>query len=100
MPDSNLDDPDVTPVVADEDEDDDEDGTTPFDHPLFLPVLLFLGSLWFIRDGWFNPEMEWVKFNRYGSFVMLALTIATTRSALIEMGKLGKGADSPENPQD
>jgi hypothetical protein len=24
---------------------------TPFDHPLFLPVLLFAGMLWFGYDG-------------------------------------------------
>jgi len=50
---------------------------TPFDHPLFLPALLFAGMLWFGYDGFINqdPEMhEHQEFNRYG---FVALTLAT-----------------------
>ena len=49
-------------------EENEEDGppSTPFDHPFFLPVLLTGFGVWFGYDGWFNEEMEWVKFNRYG----------------------------------
>jgi hypothetical protein len=43
---------------------------TPFDNPWFLPVVLLGLALWFGWDGWFNQEMEWIKFNRYG-FVFL-----------------------------
>ena len=51
--------------------DEDAPPATPFDNPYFLPVVLFGLSVWFGYDGWFNEEMEWVKFNRYG-FVFLA----------------------------
>jgi hypothetical protein len=50
---------------------------TPFDHPLFLPALLFLGMLWFGYDGWINqdPDMlEHQDFNRIGFGVLTALT--------------------------
>jgi len=46
--------------------------STPFDNPLFLPVLLWVFAAWFLYDGWFNPEMEWLKFNR-GGFAVSAL---------------------------
>jgi hypothetical protein len=29
----------------------------PFDHPYFLPGLLFAIALWFGYDGWFNEEI-------------------------------------------
>lgn len=49
---------------------------TPFDHPLFLPILLAAGAVWFGYDGWFNPEMaEHRDFNRWG-FVALVLATA------------------------
>ena len=49
----------------------DEDGSheTPFDHPLFLPIILGGLSLWFFYDGFLNsdPEMlEHLTFNRAG----------------------------------
>ena len=50
---------------------------TPFDHPMFLPVLLAGFTLWFGYDGFINadPEMlEHETFNRYGFFVLLVLT--------------------------
>jgi hypothetical protein len=45
---------------------DDEVAPTPFDNPFFLPVILIGFAIWFIYDGWFNPDMEWIKFNRTG----------------------------------
>ena len=53
-------------------ESDDEDAPSPFDHPAFLPVLLWALALWFGYDGWFNENIEAVNFNRYG-FGLLAL---------------------------
>ena len=50
---------------------------TPFDHPLFLPALLFGGMLWFGYDGWIttDPEMlEHQSFNRWGFGVLTLLT--------------------------
>ena len=44
---------------------------TPFDHPLFLPAILAGLALWFGYDGWFNPEIKAVNFNRYGFGVLL-----------------------------
>lgn len=53
-------------------EDDDEDeASSPFDHPAFLPVLLFGMALWFGYDGWFSETIESVRFNRYGFFFLL-----------------------------
>ncbi len=53
----------AAPAAEDEDE---GPPSTPFDSPYFLPVILWGFTLYFGYDGWFNPEMEWVKFNRYG----------------------------------
>ena len=50
---------------------------TPFDHPLFLPVLLIGGVLWFGYDGWINTDpamLEHQEFNRYGFGVLLLLS--------------------------
>jgi hypothetical protein len=43
-----------------------EDASSPFDHPAFLPVILVAVALWFGFDGWFNAEIESARFNRYG----------------------------------
>jgi hypothetical protein len=58
--------------------------STPFDNPFFLPVLLVVFTVWFAYDGWLNPETEWVRFNRYGALVCLALAILTARRAVRE----------------
>ena len=50
---------------------------TPFDHPLFLPVLLVAGVLWFGYDGWINQDPDMLEhrdFNRYGFGVLLLLS--------------------------
>jgi hypothetical protein len=50
---------------------------TPFDHPLFLPVLLFAGMLWFGYDGFINsdPDMaEHRAFNQIGFAILTLLT--------------------------
>ncbi len=52
--------------------------TTPFDKPFFMPVLLFALALWFGYDGWFNEEMEWIKFNRVVFCGLIILVIYTT----------------------
>lgn len=47
---------------------------TPFDHPLFLPVLLIAFCAWFGYDAYLNrdPDMlEHLGFNRFGLRVML-----------------------------
>jgi hypothetical protein len=52
--------------------------STPFDKPFFMPVLLFLLSLWFGYDGWFNEEIKSIRFNRVMFAVLIVLVIYTT----------------------
>ena len=47
----------------------------PFDNPYFLPVALFAFALWFGYDGWCNPLIESVMFNRVGFPILLALAV-------------------------
>ena len=65
-------------------EDEEEFAPTPFDNPFFLPVILLAFAVWFIYDGWFNPDMEWIKFNRTGAAVTTVLGIYFTVKALRE----------------
>lgn len=44
----------------------------PFDHPWFLPVLLYGFTIWFGYDGWFNPDIKAVTFNRVLAPIWLA----------------------------
>ena len=58
----------------------DEEGPveTPFDHPLFLPVILGGLSLWFFYDGFINQDeamLEHLAFNR-GGFAVLSVAAA------------------------
>ncbi len=57
---------------------------TPFDNPWFLPGLLTLLAVWFGYDGWFNPEIEAVMFNRVGFGIWVALALYTGLGALRE----------------
>jgi hypothetical protein len=66
------------------DVDEDEDVATPFDNPYFLPVILLGFAAWFIYDGWFNPDMEWIKFNRVGAAVTSVLGLWFTLRAIRE----------------
>jgi hypothetical protein len=66
---------DVEALQEDDEDSDEEYARTPFDNPFFLPVLLIGFTIWFIYDGWFNPEMEWIKFNRVGAGVFSLLAI-------------------------
>ena len=67
-----------------EGEDEEGPASTPFDNPFFLPVLLWVFAAWFFYDGWFNPEMEWIQFNRYGFGVSAALASWYTLRGLRE----------------
>lgn len=60
-----------------EHEQEDAPPSTPFDNPFFLPVILAGFTVWFAYDGWFNPEMEWIRFNRYGALVAGAAALYT-----------------------
>jgi hypothetical protein len=75
---------------------------TPFDHPLFLPTILSGLALWFGYDGWFNPEIEAVNFNRYGFGVLLLLAVWFGYKGLQEMRMLreqdeGSSGDSSDS---
>jgi hypothetical protein len=59
---------------ASDTEDDDEPVETPFDHPLFLPVVLLGLSLWFFWDGFVVPMEDHLTFNRWGFAVLAVLT--------------------------
>ncbi len=66
------------PEVSDDYE---EPAPTPFDHPLFLPVLLAGLTLWFGYDGWLNTDPEMLEhgtFNRVGFVGLLLGTIYTS----------------------
>jgi hypothetical protein len=48
----------------------------PFEARQYLLTLILFGmGLWFAWDGWFNPEIEAVWFNRLLAPVFLALAV-------------------------
>ena len=61
------------PTLAAEEEDD--EASSPFDHPAFLPVLLVAMAAWFGYDGWFSTTIESVNFNRYGFIFLLGAAL-------------------------
>ena len=64
---------------------DEDEASSPFDHPAFLPVLIWGLAIWFGFDGWFNPKIEAVMFNRYGFGVLVALGIYFTIQSIREV---------------
>jgi hypothetical protein len=55
---------------------DEEEASSPFDHPAFLPVLLWGLAVWFGYDGWINRDpsmLEHVAFNRWGFGILVVL---------------------------
>jgi len=71
-------------AALEDDEDDDDEVSTPFDNPFFLPVILVGFAVWFIYDGWFNVDMEWIKFNRTGALITTVLGAWMTFRAVRE----------------
>lgn len=66
----------TNPVEPEEEEE--EQAPTPFDHPLFLPVLLSGLTLWFGYDGFINTDPDMLEhgtFNRVGFGVLLIAAI-------------------------
>ena len=73
---------------------DEEEASSPFDHPAFLPVLLWGLAVWFGYDGWINqdPEMlEHVAFNRWGFGILVVLGIYFTIQSLRERARDREG---------
>ena len=62
-----------------------DEAPSPFDHPAFLPVLLWGLAAWFGYDGWFNENIEAVNFNRYGFGVLVLLGIYFTVQSIREV---------------
>ncbi|MDH3520932.1 MAG: hypothetical protein OEM49_10800 [Myxococcales bacterium] len=60
------------------DEAEDAERSSPFDHPAFLPVIVGAFALWFGFDGWFNADIESIRFNRYGFGFLLGAAIYFT----------------------
>ena len=82
------------------DSDEDDEVSSPFDHPFFLPVLLFAFALWFGYDGWFSEEFarestESLDFNRYGFGVLMVLAIYFTVQGVREK----RDPDDPHDPE-
>jgi hypothetical protein len=84
------------PLDSDPD-DDDGPASTPFDNPFFLPVLLWVFAAWFLYDGWFNPDMEWIQFNRWG-FAVSAVLAAwyTVRGVRERREERERGRQAPD----
>jgi hypothetical protein len=76
-------------------DEDEELAPTPFDNPFFLPVILVGFAIWFTYDGWFNPDMEWIKFNRTGAVITAILGSYYTWRALRER-RAGSGSADGE----
>ncbi len=65
-----------------------EEASSPFDHPAFLPVLLWGLAVWFGYDGWINqdPDMlEHVAFNRWGFGILVVLGLYFTIQSIREV---------------
>ena len=48
---------------------------TPFDNPWLLPILLTGFALWFSYDGWLNPNIKSILFNRICAPIFAALAL-------------------------
>ena len=72
---------------------------TPFDHPMFLPVLLFAFALWFGYDGFLNDDpdmMEHQGFNRGGFVLWVVLMLYYGYKGIREMREDAAGAGDCE----
>jgi hypothetical protein len=73
---------------------DEEEASSPFDHPAFLPVLLWGLAVWFGYDGWINqdPDMlEHLTFNRWGFGILVVLGIYFTVQSLRDRARDREG---------
>ena len=73
---------------------DEDEASSPFDHPAFLPVLLWGLAAWFGYDGWINqdPDMlEHITFNRWGFGILVVLGIYFTVQSLRDRAREREG---------
>ena len=81
--------------------DEEEDAlSTPFDHPFFLPVVLWGFAVWFVWDAWIVPMEEHLKFNQYGSVILLVAAVYYTVHALRERRAWDCPQCGEKNPHD
>lgn len=66
----------------------------PFDHPWFLPGLLYGFAVWFGYDGWLNSKIQAVTFNRVMAPLWLAGAIYYTIQNLRDRRRARERADS------
>jgi hypothetical protein len=74
----------------------DDEASSPFDHPAFLPVLLWGLAVWFGYDGWINQDpgmLEHVTFNRWGFGILVVLGVYFTIQSIREVR--ARDGDSP-----
>lgn len=65
----------------------------PFDHPWFLPGLLYAFTLWFAYDGWLNPNIKAVTFNRIMAPLWLAAAVYYTLQNLRDQRRARERAE-------
>jgi len=93
------DDPNLASAGVDPDGEE-EAPSTPFDHPFFLPVILWAFALWFLWDGWIVPMEDHLKFNRYGSVILVVAALYYTIQALRERRAWSCSQCGEKNPHD
>jgi len=89
-----------TPAGEAGDEEDDDEASSPFDHPAFLPVLLWGLAAWFGYDGWINQDPDMLEhrtFNQVGFAVLVVLglyfTVQSVRETRSSGGPSGPSSD-------
>lgn len=76
---------------------------TPFDHPMFLPALLFAFALWFGYDGFLNTDPEMMEhqgFNRGGFALWVVLFLYYGWRGLQEMREANEAEPSDADRPD
>jgi hypothetical protein len=61
-------------------------------------VLLIGFAIWFIYDGWFNPDMEWIRFNRTGAVITSLLGAWYTWRAVQERRRGAEPSPGEQSP--
>jgi hypothetical protein len=85
--------PEQTPERSPDGED--EIAPTPFDNPFFLPVILIGFAIWFTYDGWWNPNIKAVMFNRVMSPITGVLAAFYTYRAVRERRNASGSTSNP-----
>lgn len=87
------------PTPVGDGEEDDDEASSPFDHPAFLPVLLWGLAAWFGYDGWINQDPDMLEhrtFNQVGFAVLVVLGLYFTVQSVREMRASGGGSSGAD----